>query len=78
MLTQIAQGEEFLRSLGFKEVRLRHHGTIARIEIAKENLSSLTAPEVVKRIGVKMKELGFLFVGLDAGGYRTGIFNESI
>jgi len=76
MLSQIARGEDVLRAIGFKEVRLRHHGKIARIEIAEEELELLSVPAIVKTIGEKMKTIGFDFVGLDARGYKRGIFNE--
>jgi uncharacterized protein len=78
MLSQIARGEAFLRSLGFSEVRLRHHGQMARIEISMHDLPSLSSPMVIKAIGRKMKAIGFSFVGLDIGGYRTGVFNNTL
>jgi uncharacterized protein len=77
MLSQIARGESALRAIGFKEVRLRHHGKIARIEIAREELELLSIPEIVKTIGKTMKAIGFDFVGLDVQGYKRGIFNEN-
>jgi uncharacterized protein len=76
MLSQIAQGEAFLRSYGFKEVRVRHHGKTARIEIARPELTSFVSSEMVKKIGRKMKTIGFDRVGLDLAGYTTGIFNN--
>lgn len=78
MLSQVSKGESFLRSLGFLEVRLRHHGHMARIEIAIQDLLSLSSPAVVQSIGRKMRTLGFSSVGLDIGGYRTGIFNSTL
>lgn len=78
MLSQIARGEAFLRSQGFQEVRLRHHGKTARIEIAKDDLSALVTQYTIKAIGEKMKELGFDHVGVDLAGYQTGVFNESL
>lgn len=77
MLSQIAQGESFLRSLGFKEVRVRHHGKIARIEITKGDLQNIAFPARIRSIGRKLKELGFAQVLLDIEGYRTGVFNEN-
>ncbi len=78
MLSQIAQGEAFLRAQGFQEVRLRHHGNTARIEIAREDLSALVFHDTIKMIGKKMKELGFDHVGIDLAGYKTGVFNEGL
>lgn len=78
MLSQIARGEAFLRSLGFSEVRLRHHGQMARIEISTQELSSLSSPMMIKTIGDEMKTIGFAFVGLDVGGYRAGVFNTNL
>lgn len=78
MLSQIAKGEAFLRSLGFLEVRLRHHGHMARIEISIQDLPSLSSPMVIKAIGQEMKTIGFSSVGLDIGGYRTGVFNNAL
>jgi uncharacterized protein len=77
MLSQIARGEAVLRSLGFLEVRVRHHGQMARIEISTHDLPSLSSPMVIKTIGQKMKAIGFSSVGLDIGGYRTGVFNNT-
>lgn len=76
MLSQIAQGEAFLRSHGFKEVRVRHHGKTARIEIARTELKAFVSSGLIKRIGRKMKAIGFDRVGLDLAGYTTGIFNN--
>jgi len=76
MLSQIAQGETFLRSLGFLEVRVRHHGKMARLEVAQQDLPLLSSPKVIEEIGRKMKTIGFSTVGLDIGGYKTGVFNN--
>jgi len=78
MLSQIAQGEEFLRSLGFAEVRVRHHGKMARLEIAQCDLRSLSSPEMIEAIRSKMTAIGFPIVGLDVEGYRTGVFNSHV
>lgn len=78
MLSQIARGEAFLRSLGFSEVRVRHHGHMARIEISTHDFPSLFSPQVIKTIGQNMKAIGFSSVGLDVGGYRTGVFNNNL
>jgi len=77
MLSQIAKGENVLRTLGFKEVRLRHHGKMARIEVAREESELLSVPAIARMIGKNIKAIGFDFVGLDAQGYKRGIFNEN-
>lgn len=76
MLTQIARGESFLRQKGFKEVRLRHHGKIARVEIARRDLPTFTTQATIRSIGQEIRELGFTTAGLDLAGYKTGVFNE--
>ena len=77
MLFQIAEGETYIRSLGFREVRLRHHGEIARVEISTEELSLLKSSHMVVKMKGALKELGFSSVLLDMGGYRTGVFNPT-
>jgi uncharacterized protein len=78
MLSQIARGESFLRSFGLKELRVRHHGKSARIEVSKEDFSKISSPETVKAIGREMKRLGFTAVMLDLEGYKSGVFNEEL
>jgi len=78
MLAQISHGEEFLRSLGLRELRVRHHGRSARIEIKEEDLVKISSPAIIQKIDKKMKELGFVSVMLDLEGYRSGVFNEGL
>ncbi|MBI3246909.1 MAG: ATP-dependent sacrificial sulfur transferase LarE [Deltaproteobacteria bacterium] len=78
MLQQIAQGETLLRNNGFKEVRVRHHGKIARIEIARGDLPTFTTKATIRSVDQQIRELGFTIAGLDLGGYRTGVFNENV
>jgi pyridinium-3,5-biscarboxylic acid mononucleotide sulfurtransferase len=78
MLSQIARGEAFLKSLGFRESRLRHHGKTARIEIAANELTSFAVEALSARVGKAFQDLGFTFVGLDIRGYKSGVFNEQI
>jgi pyridinium-3,5-biscarboxylic acid mononucleotide sulfurtransferase len=75
-LTAVEQGEEALRQLGFRQFRVRHHGEIARIEIAREEMPrALTAEMAVKFTGI-FKALGFKFVTLDLEGFRSGSMNS--
>jgi uncharacterized protein len=75
-LRMIDQGEEILRSLGFSQMRVRHHGDIARIEIAREEMSKALNIEMFDRLSCEFKRLGFRFVAVDVDGYRTGALNE--
>ena len=75
-LRMIDQGEEVLRALGFRQSRVRHHGDIARIEIAREEMEKAFNLEMFDRIGREFKKLGFRFVAIDVDGYRTGALNE--
>lgn len=74
-LQQVERGEENLRALGFRQVRLRHHGDVARIEIACDELHRALQPETARAIVAAIKPLGFRWVSLDLEGYRTGSLN---
>lgn len=76
LLAQVDQAERCLRELGFRQFRVRHHGTIARIEVEKSALPK--AVELADIIVAKFKELGYLYVTLDLAGYRTGSLNEPL
>jgi uncharacterized protein len=75
-LNQIGDAERYLRELGLRQLRVRHHNDIARIEVAPEEIMTIisNAAAVVS----KLKELGFLYVTLDLQGYRTGSLNEAL
>jgi uncharacterized protein len=75
-LRQVEEGEERLRALGFQQVRLRHHGPLARIEVAPAELPRALDPEMARAIAEAVKPLGFRWVALDLEGYRTGSLNE--
>jgi uncharacterized protein len=75
-LRQIERGEKFLRELGFREVRLRHHDKIARIEVGPEEIDRLTLPETRDRIVQYIRSIGFLYVTVDLAGYRRGSLNQ--
>lgn len=74
-LSQIEQAEEVLRGLGFRQFRVRHHGEIARIELGTDELLRAAEPAARERIASSLAALGFRFVTLDLGGYRTGSLN---
>ena len=75
-LHKIARGEQYLHSLGFRQLRLRHHGDIARIELDQEDMVKIITPEIRQDIVTKLKALGYKYVALDLTGYRTGSLNE--
>jgi uncharacterized protein len=75
-LRQVEDGEERLRALGFRQVRLRHHGELARIEIDPSELARALDPQMARALVAAIKPLGFRFVSLDLEGYRTGALNE--
>lgn len=77
-LHQVDQAEHFLHKLGFRLVRVRHHGDIARIEAPPEDLPRLFANDAHTRIVDALKEIGFKYVALDMQGYRTGSLNETL
>jgi uncharacterized protein len=76
-LTAVEQGEEILRRLGFRQCRVRHHGEIARIEIAQDELPSALTPEMFAEFTRAFKALGFTFVTVDTEGFRSGSMNAS-
>jgi uncharacterized protein len=75
-LKQIDQAEAFLRSLGFVELRVRHHDTVARLEVRPADIARLTAEPVRSQVVEKLKALGFRFVTVDLQGFRSGSLNE--
>ena len=75
-LSKIAQGEQYLHSLGIRELRLRHHGDIARIELAPEDMAQIITPEIRQDVVTHLKALGYKYVALDLTGYRIGSLNE--
>jgi pyridinium-3,5-biscarboxylic acid mononucleotide sulfurtransferase len=77
-LRMIDRGEEIMRSLGFRQTRVRHHEDVARIEIAREELAAALNLETFDRISTAFKKIGFRFVAIDVDGYRTGALNETL
>jgi uncharacterized protein len=74
-LSVVEQGEDALRNLGFRQFRVRHHGEIVRIEIAREELARAVTPEMAAEFTRVFKALGFKFVTLDLEGFRSGSMN---
>ena len=77
-LAMVDQAEQLLLDLGFHQVRVRIHVTIARIEIMPEEFEKLLAEDVRKNIYLQLKSFGFTYVTLDLLGYRTGSMNETL
>src|SRR5271168_1063015 len=77
-LSQVEQAEAALHALGFPQVRVRHHGDLARIEVAIEDLPRALSLAVLAEITAAIKPLGFLYVTLDTEGYRSGSMNQTL
>jgi len=77
-LGQINEAENFLRGMGLVEFRVRHHDTIARIEVNPKDIEKVTAEPARSRIVDKFKSIGFKFVTVDLQGFRSGALNEAL
>ena len=75
VLEQVERGEESLRQLGFRELRVRHHGELARVEIARDELPRALTMEMLDAITRALKQAGFQYVTLDCTGFRSGSLN---
>lgn len=76
VLGQIERAEDALHALGFRQLRVRHHGTLARVELAREELPQALSLEVLDRIHAAVRAAGFTYVTLDTRGYRSGSMND--
>jgi uncharacterized protein len=72
----VETGEEEIRALGFRQLRVRFHGDVVRIEIAPEELQRALSVEMARKLASIFKSLGFKYVTLDLEGYRQGSLNE--
>ena len=77
-LKQVAEAEKFLKSIGFVEFRVRHHGDVARIELKGNDFKKLLSSGVRKTVTEKLKSLGYKFISLDLEGFRSGRMNEGL
>lgn len=77
-LDQVGKAEAFLRSLGFSQIRVRHHDSIARIEILPDEIPKLAAQGVRDKIVGYFTEIGYTYITLDLAGYRSGSLNEPL
>lgn len=78
LVQKVFKAEELLHQLGFSQVRVRHHGEIARIEIMPEEMKYLLEGDARIKIAENMKDLGYTYITLDLLGYRTGSMNEPL
>jgi len=78
MLDQIGAAEAFLRSLGVRQLRVRHHGEVARIEVDREGMDLLMRDGNRERVVERLRSLGYLYVTLDLAGFRSGSMNEGL
>jgi uncharacterized protein len=75
-LRMVEEAEEALHHLGLKRFRVRHHGAVARIEIAEEELPSALEINKMRQISAAVRKAGFQYVAIDCDGYRSGSMNE--
>ncbi len=78
VLRKIWAGESVLRRLGFRQVRVRHHDDVARIEVPADSLPRLVEPGVREEIAREFKAIGYTFVTLDLEGFRSGSMNARL
>ena len=77
-LRMIERGEAFLRSLGLRDVRVRHHGRLARVEVPADRIAECMEPHMRARIDAKLREIGYTWVAMDLRGFRSGAMNEAL
>jgi len=77
-LDQVGRAEEYLRTLGFTQIRVRHHGQVARIEIVPEEFSKMMEKKIREAIVEHFKKFGYVYIAVDLAGYRTGSMNEPL
>lgn len=77
-LSMVDRAEQFLLDKGFRQVRVRHHGDIARIEVPADNRSKLFNEQLMDEIAAEFTKIGFSYITMDLKGYRTGSMNEVI
>jgi pyridinium-3,5-biscarboxylic acid mononucleotide sulfurtransferase len=75
-LAQVERAEAALHALGFAQVRVRHHGNLARVEVAREDLERALTLSMLDRMTEAVRTAGFLYVTLDMQGYRSGSMND--
>ncbi|MBR4125370.1 MAG: hypothetical protein IKR13_04130, partial [Victivallales bacterium] len=74
----VEEAEEFLHQQGFRQLRVRIHGQMARIEVEPQEIVRLAEPQIRQSVVEKFRTLGFTYVALDLEGYRTGKMNLTL
>jgi uncharacterized protein len=77
-LERVARAEAYVRRLGFRQVRVRSHGDIARIEVEKGNIPLLVQKDTSRKVAAYLRRLGFVYVTVDMTGYRSGSMDEAL
>lgn len=77
-LKMVETAEDFLRSLGFRELRVRHHGEVARIEVGSSERSRFFDEVFMDKVDRELRQIGFAFAALDLRGFRSGAFNHQV
>ena len=76
VLAQVEQAEDSMRQLGFREFRVRHHGELARVEIARAEMPKALSMEMLDTINAALRGAGFQYITIDCAGFRSGSLNE--
>jgi uncharacterized protein len=76
VLEQVERAEDALAALGLRRFRVRHHGSVARVELAPEEMDAALNREMFQRIGAAVRAAGFQYAAIDCDGYRSGSMNE--
>lgn len=76
VLERVDRAEDCLRRLGFVQLRVRHHGDVARIEVGQDELGRFAEPDLRRKVIAGLRDAGYRYVSLDLEGYRTGSLNE--
>ncbi|MEI6101641.1 MAG: ATP-dependent sacrificial sulfur transferase LarE [Eubacteriales bacterium] len=77
-LGMVDRAEQFLLDQGFRQLRVRHHGDLARIEVGAQEVGRFSDADLAARVYAELKEIGFTYVALDLAGYRTGSMNDTL
>lgn len=77
-LSQVERAEAILRDAGFRELRVRHHGDVARIEVALAELPRLLEPTLREKVLENIRAVGYRFVAVDLAGFRSGSLNQGV
>jgi len=77
-INMVAEAERFLKNLGFKTVRVRHHGKLAKIEVDEKNIDNFLEDTIRKKVIDELRKIGYTWICLDLKGYKSGSMNEGL